>query len=51
MFRKQNLLYRIQSAMLLLLNIHISYGEGIVFFFLSNKSLIGAKREGMLSVW
>lgn len=37
--------------MLLLLNIHILYGEGIVFFFVSKKKLIGAEREGMLDVW
>lgn len=34
MFKKNFLyLYRIRNAMLLLLNISISYGEGIVFFF------------------
>jgi hypothetical protein len=37
--------------MLLLLNSPISYGEGIVFFFLSNTKLIGAEHEGMLDVW
>lgn len=45
-------LYRTRSAMLLLLIIHIQYGEGIVFlFFFQIKKLIGAKREGMLDVW
>lgn len=41
---------RTRSAMLLLLIIHIQYGEGIVFLFFKSK-LIGAKREGMLDVW
>lgn len=39
------------SAMLLLLNVKNSYGEDIVFFFLSTKTLIGANREGMLDIW
>lgn len=37
--------------MLLLFNIYILYGEGIVFFFFLNKSFIGVKCEGMLDVW
>jgi hypothetical protein len=37
--------------MLLLLNSHISYGEGIVLFFLSNTKLIGTEHERMLDGW
>ena len=37
--------------MLLLLNSHISYGEGIVFFFLSNTKLVGIEHEEMLDFW
>lgn len=37
--------------MLLLLNIHILYGEDIVYFFLSDKKLIDAKSEDSLDIW